>query len=546
MSAELEKRLANMERRLAAIENRFGMGEAPATPAAEPAQEPAPAPAADKGSAGEGISLATTVLGWAGAAALVLAAAYVIRLAIESGWLTPSRQIGLAVLGAAALIGTGLALRRHDRRYAGLLPAGGIVILFLSVYGAHLFYNLIGGGTAAAAVILVCLLSLWLCRLFVSDLYALFAVAGSYSAPFLLPGFRGDLSDLVVYFSSWSIVFGVYSIWVGSRRVYLLALYLALIGFDILWRMGGSGEWLGAVVFQTVHLVIFAVTAALFTLRHNAPMDRPTAFAHLPALLIFYFLQYQLLKDNVPHAAPWVAVASGVFIGACYVIARRFASRELPGGQFLVGAYVALVLFHAGYLESVPDAWAPWVAFILMPAVALYGLWRGNVGVAGPALWWVAALIFAFNYLRVVTDSDLSGVPAQDWLPAVYALQLYAGYYLTRRMNGLHGVHRLLLVAGHISAMAAAVHLLDYRLAVSLAWGLLALACLLLALWRRDRLLGQSSLLIFAASAVKLLWYDLSSATPLIRIGTLVVVGVSFYLGGWLYQRVTALERTAD
>lgn len=39
---------------------------------------------------------------------MVLAAVYLIRLAIDSGMLTPGRQVALAVMGAFVLIGLGL------------------------------------------------------------------------------------------------------------------------------------------------------------------------------------------------------------------------------------------------------------------------------------------------------------------------------------------------------------------------------------------------------------------------------------------------------
>ena len=123
------------------------------------------------------------MLGWGGAAALVLAASYIVRLAIASGWLTPERQIGLAVLFALAMIGIGLWLRHSEssaagKDYAGLLPAGGVAILFIATYAAHLYYGLIGAPVALAGVTLTCLLSLWLCHVFQSTLYAFFAVAG--------------------------------------------------------------------------------------------------------------------------------------------------------------------------------------------------------------------------------------------------------------------------------------------------------------------------------------------------------------------------------
>ena len=156
------------ERRLTHIENRLNQLELKLTHPADqksavsgktPAQIVRPTKASDfqaSTASEKQPSSITSILGWVGSTALVLAAAYLIRLAIDTGWLTPLRQIVFAVLGGAVLIGTGFTLRSADRRYAGLLPAGGIVILFLSVYGAHLRYGLIGPESAAAAVVFVC------------------------------------------------------------------------------------------------------------------------------------------------------------------------------------------------------------------------------------------------------------------------------------------------------------------------------------------------------------------------------------------------------
>ena len=338
MPADIEKRIANIEDRLAGIESRLG-GTAPQAQA--PAQvhaaarvltrasmqpetsTPAPLPESE-----DRPSLVTSILGWGGALAFVLAASYLIRLAIDTGWLTPVRQVAFAAIAGLVLIGTGFALRNFDRQYAGLLPAGGIAILFLSIYGGHLYYGFIEMKAATAAVIFVCAVSLWLCRAFKSDLYALFAVAGSYSAPFLLSGLRGSVTDLVIYFSAWSAVFSVYAIWHGRRLIYLLALYLALIGFDVIWRGRAPDDWIPALVLQTAQFVIFGVATAVFSIRRETPMDPRTALTHLPPLLLFYFLQYALLNQHLPALAPWIALAGE---GVC-CISDFFQSilRSLP------------------------------------------------------------------------------------------------------------------------------------------------------------------------------------------------------------------------
>ena len=121
--------MADIAQRLARIEERLGIaaGGTAEQKYAEPFSTFASAAAAPQATAaaadtfardrdrgvGERAAMSSTItniLGWAGATALVLAAAYLIRLAIESGWLTPARQVGLAVLGGLILIGVGLAV----------------------------------------------------------------------------------------------------------------------------------------------------------------------------------------------------------------------------------------------------------------------------------------------------------------------------------------------------------------------------------------------------------------------------------------------------
>jgi uncharacterized membrane protein len=473
--------------------------------------------------------------------AMVLAAAYLIRLAIDSGWLTPVRQIGAAVTIAIGLIVAGIALREADRRYAGLLPAAGIAILYLSIYAAHLHYHFIGAAAAMVFTTLVSFATLALGRLFDSDLYGVFAVFGSYAAPFLVPSLSGRLADLIVYFTLWNVVYCLYAIWRRGRFVYLVALYLALFGFDVVWKTTAHSEWQSALAFQFVQFGLFSACAVAFSVLEGSPMSREEALAHLPALLIFYAVQYAILKQHVPAWAPWIAAASLGFLAACYLVARRALGEVPEAGKILVSAYAALVLFHAGYLELVPTQWAPWAAFLVMPAVGGAALLRGEALAVGWPLALAAGAIVVINYLRVVTGIEMAEVPGGGLLIVLYAVELYVGYYLIRATSSASLLKEPLLYTGHITAMAAAVHVFADRFAISLTWGLLAVGCLALSLQTQDKSLGRSSLLVFAASAMKMFLYDLSGAAPLLRIASLLVLGITFYLGGWLYRRVAAM-----
>ncbi len=485
----------------------------------------------------------TQVMGWTGATLLVLAAVYLIRLVYDTGWLTPPRQLGLAVLGGIALIVAGLRLRRLDSQYASLLPAGGLVVFFLAIYGAHLYYHLIGAGAATTAVICNCLLALWLGRLFASEVYGLFAVLGSYSAPLLLPALTGSVVDLAIYFSAWSVVFCIYSLAIANRRPYLLAAYMALIAFQLAWDHLARSQWGVAAVFQALQFAVFLVTAILFSIRHGRPMTHAEGVAHLPLLLLFYALQYAILSRHLPGLAPWVALGSAAVLLLAYGMARRALDVSLEAGGFIVGAYCALVLFHAVYLELLPDRWAPWaVLLVLPPAVLFVTRPAADAQLMGPFKWLLGGLL-ALNYVRVVLLDDTGGAGQATLLSLLYTAELYAAYFLGRGHAVLRPWMVFALYAAHIGLMGVLLRNLGNELLVSLAWGALALAALMLAFRHNDQDLGKSSLFIFAASLVKLILFDLAGAAPLVRIGSLVVVGLSLYAGGLLYKRVVALER---
>jgi uncharacterized membrane protein len=543
-SEEIERRLANIEIRLARLESMTSGPAVRHAPAVEPGhsspggatatgRRPALPPAGADGSSAIG-----AVLGWGGGIALLLAAAYLIRLGVDSGWLTPTRQVGFAALSGLALIASGFFTRKDARHYTGLLPAVGVAILFLSIYGAHLVHHLIGQKDAGIAIVIVCAVSLWLCRIFRSDLYALFAVAGSYSAPFLLSDVRASLTDLVIYFSAWSVVFCVFAIWHARRLIYLCALYLALIGFDLIWRAQATEQWVVALAFQAVQFAIFGATTALFSVRLGIPLTTTDALVHLPPLLLFYTLQYSLLDQHVPTLAPWIAVASLIAIAALYGVARASMQGPLAGGRLILWAYAALVLVHAGYIESVPRQWQPWVAFVLAPLVAILHAEGKDRSSATWPMWTAVSLIFVGNYLRVVFRAELQAVPARQLLAVAYALLLYAGFWFWRQQGLRLNIRAVLLYMGHICAMAAALHILAEPIIESAAWGLLAFGWLGLSLRLNDPLLRQSSIAIFGATAGKVILYDLSGASPVARIIGLVVLGFTFYFGGLLYQRL--------
>lgn len=542
--AEFEERLRRIEERLAAIESRLSISQPVPAPPPQPSPTPLPVtarplatPSGIEPRARSGIT-ATTILGWGGVAALVLATAYLIRLAIDSGWLTPERQVGIAGVFGVGLIATGLMLRDTFRGYGSLLPAGGIAVLFLTVYGAHLYHKLIGAAPATVGIIAICLTAIALREHYKNELYTFFAVVGSFTGPHFLQALAARPVDLVIYFAAWDFLFCVYSIRSGWRSVYLLSAYLAFIVFDATWRTAAHTDWIWAAGFQAFQFIIYSTATFVFSLKHRSPLKEHEAVLHLPPLLFFYAVEYGQVARHIPDTAPWLALASVVVLVLGALIVRSRLKDDSHPGEQLVTTYAAIVLLHAGYIELLPRRWAVFTGALVAFVLALVSYKQAGWLRRFWPLTAAAAIVAFIGYARLSIGLHIEQVLGWQVLLAVYAAVLYAAYWVLRTREHAGWSVNASLYFAHLIVMAGAVHWTDSRFLVSIVWGILAVAALIVSMTTGDRRLGRSSLLVFAAFAAKVLLFDLSGTATLVRIGCLVVLGVTMYVGGLLYQRI--------
>jgi hypothetical protein len=366
----------------------------------------------------------------------------------------------------------------------------------------------------------------------------LFAVIGAYLTPFLLPVWHANLIDLLIYYSAWSVLFCGYSIWLGGRESYLLAMYLALIGFDLIWRVRAESQWMTAAIFEAVQFLIFVSAAATYSIRRGAPMTRDQAWAHAPGLLIFYAAEYFILGTYLAEWAPWIALASAAVLVVVYLIARSYLKVPSEAGVMLVSTYAALVLFHAVYVELIPFRWSPWFALAMLAVLGGYGASRAEFRKSMIPFASVIGLMVLASFLQLIVGYRVADVPGATYLGFLFAAALYLGYAMVSDEDSVGWIRAPLLYAAHVAAMLALSRVVGASLLVSVFWGMIAIGSLLAALMLRDRILGQSSLLIFAVSGMKVLLYDLAGSPTPVRIGTLVVLGITLYIGGWLYQKL--------
>jgi hypothetical protein len=297
-------------------------------------------------------------------------------------------------------------------------------------------------------------------------------------------------------------------------------------------------DWIWAAGFQTAQFLIFLGATALYSIRYTTTLKYGEAQSHLPPLMFFYVTTYGLISGHIPETAPWLALVSIIPLAVAYLLTRIWLPMEARAGELIVSTYAAIVLFHAGYMELIPDGWRELVGLFALVLLGISAMYLRPMARRHMAITLALSLVAFLGYARLTIGFDLDEVVAWRVLIPLYAAILYAAYWLVRIPEKESLVANAALYLAHLCALAGTVHLADSRLIVSVAWGVLAVATLIISMTSQDRPLGRSALLVFAAFAAKVVLFDLSGASPLVRIGCLVVLGVTMYVGGMLYQRI--------
>lgn len=481
-------------------------------------------------------------LGFVGIVCFVLAAAFIVKLSIDTGWLTPVRQVGISALFGLSLIGCGLFLLERDKEYASLLPAAGVVVLYLTTFASHLIYPLISLESALGATSLVSCLCILLYTKIRHDIYPMTAAVGAYVSPLVL-----GVSNLGVfslyYFIICSLAFSVISIWIESRILTIVSAYLAILISS--WAGLSMEEDSLMLVGLAAHVFIFAVGTFLHTRQTMKPLDAGEAWGFFPVLLLFYAMEYFYLDRIAPDLAPWLSLVFAAFLLGLYLMAKsKLAGRDLASGPMIM-AFITGVVFHSVYIELLPGDFRPWLFAILLLVFAMIPTRASSLDSRGLfyfpfiGLILIVGLEFISMAFHLLTSDESSWVAvslasvASLW--AVIALK-------SKDLPGQMGAEVALLTAAHSLAILGLYRLTKNTdtLAVSASWLGYAIAVLAFGYTRRDKAIVKSAMLVLGLAAAKALLYDASAAPTVVRIVCLLLTGAALYGSGFLIRKISA------
>ena len=287
-------------------------------------------------------------LGRIGIIAISIGVAFFLKLAIDSEWIGPRGQVVIGILIGMGFLVAGERLRSRYANYAYGLTGGGILILYLSIYAAFAFYELVGQAPAFIFMALVTTVAALLAARYGALPIAVLSLIGGFLTPFLLSTGTNNEVGLFGYIALLDA--GVLAL--AYRKQWRSLNYMAFTAtaFTVAaWMFeyyDRQALWL-TIFFLTLFFSIFAMLAVLY----NIVNRRPTTWADLILVfinaLLYFGTSYELLKENPLYSGGlglFAVLMSAFYLALGYVTYRRDREDYLLVHTFLGLAFLFAVL----------------------------------------------------------------------------------------------------------------------------------------------------------------------------------------------------------
>jgi hypothetical protein len=507
----------------------------------KPAPQKASPPTIPKPQAVKENKSSASLLGFVGIGCLVFALALLIKFSIDSGWLTPMRQLAIATLAGLGLIALPSFLRSDDHSYLSLLPAGGVIVLHMTVYGGVFFHELIPVPWGLGLIWAIGLLSLYLLKSLNQEVYAILSIAGTYLGAFFLKASFESFVGVATNLLLWDVIYAYFSIGLKRRSLTELAAASALLlgGLFSLAASTTTPEVLQQLaVLQLAQVLIFVMSIYRYSTLHQVKLTSSEAWRMMPVFLFFYGHEYHLLDQINSTWAVVFSLSFAATILSLYFLARKNLGNTKLESSPAILSFAALMLYHSVYFVSFNDTARILVGLplMLLAAYASKQSWRQQVM---PVLWMTLLIVIHCLFLILGTNSEIDK-HLQLLTAILYGAAILVG---TRHTSG--DSKNALLTVGHLLMVFSITKLTLFipEFWVAPLCVAYAFANLQLALKWMDQAMAKASISIIMFAIARFWLYQFDSLSQIERIVALLLMGGLIYAGGLLYRKIQRGQR---
>jgi uncharacterized membrane protein len=526
---QIDQRLARVEAALnlqpVAPEAAPWVAPEPPAPMLEPPSAPTPPASPQPPTRALETNIGLTLVNRIGVVTLVLGIAFFFKWAVDNQWIGPAGRVMLGVVAGLVTIGVADALwRKGQRVFAQGGTAVGLGILYLAVYAAFGYYQLIPQSLAFTFMVATTALAVALALRYASIAMAVLGLAGGYLTPILLS--TGE--DRPWFLFSYLLLLNIAALVLARMREWRSLEILSLAATAVIY-----GSWFGqqfkpekqfvATFFALIYYALFseAVVQPLFLVAQIlATMAITQIWAESPGVYLFLTLTLAfggLIVADLRRVRAAAGVSFGAF-WAFYGLWNASVHAPRPIAPLFLGITCGFVLFFA---------WTPWRLVYRRGEARTEDL--SILALNGAAYFGASYALLNADYYAWM------GIFAV----AIAGFHLALSVWMRRAQTDQRPVLLSLGVALTLLVLAAPIQFTAYR--ITMAWSLEFLALSWIALRTENKLLRCGAFLVSALVWLRLLaidsWIfsDPQSYTPIwnARFLTFLIAAVCSWLGAY-------------
>ncbi len=353
------------------------------------------------------------VLNRIGALALIFGIGFFLKYAFDNNLISPVVRVLIGVaIGVSLIVGGSRANAKKFEVFSQGLFGAGISTLYLSIYAALNFYEIIPQAIAFVLMSAVTAIALLVAVRYESRAISLLGWAGGFLTPFLLASAEPNAVGLFVYLALLNLgmlaVVFLKSEWVVIELLSLIATYLVYAAWFL--EQSEKTGTLTKAFFLTLFWLMFLASEAYRTLNHQTEKWRVrVACSVLNGVLYFGFFYGSVMP------AWWFSIATvliaGVYFGLYRVIQKR---NPTATGEVIATYSIGTIAFLAAAIEV---QFADFLTVALWAAEAVGVLWIAQ-RTSQKGLERVATILLGITVFRLFISPDaLSYQAISDFTP---------------------------------------------------------------------------------------------------------------------------------
>jgi uncharacterized membrane protein len=249
-----------------------------------------------------------------GIMALVLGISFFLKYAFDNNWIGPIGRVAIGIISGVILLGLGEKFIRKYSVYGQILSGGGLAVLYLSIFAAFDFYQLIGQIPAFFMMILITSAGIALSIRYNALSLIIVSTLGGFATPFLISTGKNNEIGLFSYILLLDLAILAVSVFKKWRELNIIGfLGTALVFLTWSVKFYQEDEMFVTMLFLTLFFVTYSISSLIYNLVKNEKSFGTEQVLTLMAGTVYFGASYAILDSQFHDFMGFFALLLAVY-----------------------------------------------------------------------------------------------------------------------------------------------------------------------------------------------------------------------------------------